>query len=73
MKNKTVNEIDRLLNEDNELDLQLEVLQRKRDLKVDSIDKKYSNKIDAILRKKDFVKEQMEQAKKYANKHLGGK
>lgn len=73
MKNKTVNEIDKLLNEVNKLDLQLKEVQRKRDLKVDSIDTKYSNKIDAILRKKDFVKEQMEQAKKYANKHLGGK
>lgn len=73
MKNKAVNEIDNLINEDNKLDLQLKELQRKRDLKVDSIDKKYSNKIDAILRKKDVINEQMIQARKYANKHLGGK
>jgi len=73
MENKTVNQIDNLLNEENKLDLQMKELQRKRDLKVDTIDKKYSNKIDKILRKKDFVKEQMEQARKYANKHLGGK
>ena len=73
MKNKVVSEIDRLINVDNDLDLQLKELQRKRDLEVSSIDTKYSNKIDKILRKKDFVKEQMEQAKKYGNKHLGGK
>ncbi len=73
MKNKAVNEIDNLINEDNKLELQLKELQRKRDLKVDKVDKKYSNKIDAILRRQDFINEQMVQARKYANKHLGGK
>lgn len=72
-ENKVVNEIDVLINEENNLDLQLKELQRRRDLEVDSIDTKYSNEIDKILRKKDFINEQMKQARIYANKHLGGK
>ena len=73
MKNKVVNEVDVLINQNNELDLQLEELQRKRDLKVDIVDKKFTNKIDVILRKKEFLTMQIKQAKEYANKNLGGK
>lgn len=73
MENKAVYEIDALVNEDQKLEFEYQKLQRQRDLKVDTINKKYTNKIDKVLRKSEFIKMQMAQAKEYANKNLGGK
>lgn len=72
-KNKTVYEINELLNRDQELELKYKKLQRQRDLKVDTIDKEYTNKIEKVLRERRFIKMQMKQAKEFANENLGGK
>ncbi len=71
-QNKVVNEIDILKNELDALNLQMSSLQREKDLKVDTINRKYENKIDKVLRRIDFVKMQMDQAKEYAKKNLQG-
>ena len=72
MRNETVNKVDALVNERQKLEFEYQKLQRQRDLRVDTINKKYTNKIDRILRKSEFVEMQMEQAREYANKNLGG-
>lgn len=72
MRNEAVNKVDALVNERQKLEFEYQKLQRQRDLRVDTINKKYTNKIDRILRKTEFVEMQMEQAREYANKNLGG-
>ena len=71
-QNKVVNEVDALKNELDALNLEMSSLQREKDLKVDTINKKYENKLDKVLRRIDFVKMQMDQAKEYAKRNLQG-
>lgn len=70
--NKVVNEVDALKNELDALNLEMSSLQREKDLKVNTISHQYENKIDKVLRRIEFVKMQMEQAKEYAKKNLQG-
>lgn len=72
MENNVVNSIDKLVNQKQKNELAYQKLQRQRDLKVDCINKKFYNKIDAVLRRGDFLKMQIEQAKAYAQKNLSG-
>ncbi len=69
-ENLVINKVDALKSEMEVLELKLRILQRKRQLKVDTIDKKYDNKINAILRRRDFVLMQMEQGNEYVRKNL---
>ncbi len=71
-QNKVVNEVDALKNELDALNLEMSSLQRKKDLKIDIINQEFENKIDKVLRRIDFVKMQMDQAKEYAKKNLQG-
>ena len=68
--NKVVNEVDRLKNDLDSVNLQMSSLQREKDLKVDAINKKYENKIDVVIRRKQFIEMQMKQAEEYAKKNL---
>lgn len=69
-KNQVVNQIDILKNELDKIDMELMETQRKQDLKVDIINKKFENKRDYLLRQRQFIKMQMEQAHEYAKSNL---